>query len=193
MICVLVPPTDLTFVRHGQTVANASGVYLGKNLNRFSLKGEKQVRDLTATLTREAGFGLILCSPSPRAMNTILPYLKVTTQKALIWPNLYECCTGRRPKGAHAVAYKFGGKITIPTELKRYFYLQPGNDRFPVAPNYNQGLGQVDAFLGEFNAQFSHRRILLVGHSGQGGHFLHAITGKWTMVENAKPIHLALP
>jgi hypothetical protein len=32
----------------------------------------------------------------------------------------------------------------------------------------------------------------LVGHSGMGGQFLHALTGKWRKIENAGIYHVRL-
>lgn len=188
----LITPTDITFVRHAETLANASGKYTSKNLNSFSDKGKAQVESLTKILTAEPRFNRILVSPSPRALRTIAPYLRATHQRATVWPLLYECCTGHRPKGAHATAFKFGPKITIPTDLKGLFVVEPGHDRFPDAPNYNAGLAQVKACLTEFSDRYMGGRVLIVGHSAHGGQFLHALTGKWIEVKNAKAIHFSL-
>jgi hypothetical protein len=51
----------------------------------------------------------------------------------------------------------------------------------------------VQATVKEFKARYAGRRILLVGHSGHGGQFLHAVTGKWIEVKNAVPIKISLP
>lgn len=189
----LFSPTDLVFVRHGETVANATGHYNSKTLNAFSEKGQAEVEALTKRLGAMPRFQMILVSASPRAMLTIAPYLKETHQKAVIWPLLYECCTGKRPKDATATSFKFGAKIKIPADLSAYFTLIPGADRLPVASDYRSGLAQVDASLTEFKEKFAGQRILLVGHSGHGGQFLHALTGKWRKVENCKEISVRLP
>ena len=49
-------------------------------------------------------------------------------------------------------------------------------------------LNDVLAVYADQTVGFSGGRILLVGHSGFGGQFLHALTGKWRKVENATPI-----
>lgn len=185
--------TDLTFVRHAETEANASGHYSAKTLNSFSQKGQAQVSELTRKLLSGAPYDAILVSPSPRAMRTILPYLKASRQTATIWPLLYECCTQKRPAGARSEPFKWDGKVAIPADCKGHFKTLAGEDHLPVATTYNQGLGQVAASLEEFRSKLAHGRVLLVGHSGHGGQFLHGLTGKWRKVENAQPMSFHLP
>ena len=184
---------EFTFVRHGETVANATGKYNSRSLNALSAKGQREVKALTAELLAEPKFDLILVSPSPRALKTIAPYLEASHQTAVVWPLLYECCTARRPKGAHATKFSYGPRIAIPIDLKPYFSLMPGETRFPEAASYNAGLAQVDAAVGEFRRKFAHGRMLLVGHSGQGGHFIHALTGRWIKLDNAKTVSVRYP
>ena len=128
MIAALIPlfipvkQADLTFVRHGETVANATGKYNSRTLNTLSEKGKQGVAALTERLKKQARFDLILVSPSERALRTIAPYLAATRQKATVWPLLYECCTG--PKQAEAKGpLKFSGKIKIPEDIARYFVI----------------------------------------------------------------------
>ena len=92
---------DLVFVRHAETVANATGQYSSSTIDRFSSLGESEVKTLTTKLEKEPFFDRIFVSPSPRALRTIAPYLRATHQRATIWPLLYECCTGHRPADAH--------------------------------------------------------------------------------------------
>lgn len=183
--------TDITFVRHAETLANSTGRYNSRTIDSFSEKGKAQVERLTQKLGAER-FELILVSPSPRAMRTIAPYLKASHQVATIWPLLYECCTGRRPADAHPTQFSYGPKIKLPVELRAFFRLTPGDDRLPVAADYNSGLAQVQAALKQFNERHRGRKLLLVGHSGQGGQFLHGVTGKWTAIRNAVPIQVVV-
>jgi len=185
--------TDLTFLRHGETVANATGKYNARTLNEFSAKGQLGVDAANRQLLSEPRYLQIYVSPSPRALKTIAPYLRATHKRAVIWPLLYECCTGHRPKDAHPTKFGWGPKITLPADLAPLFVIEPGHDRFPVASDYNAGLAQVAASLAEFRAKCSGQRVLLVGHSGQGGHLLHDLTGVWRKVDNAKEIHVHLP
>ena len=74
-----------------------------------------------------------------------------------------------------------------------YLSFRRARNKLPVASDYDAGLAQVDAAVAEFRQKYSGQRILLVGHSGQGGHFLHALTGRWQKVDNATEIHVRLP
>ncbi len=180
--------TDLTFVRHAETVANASGKYNSRTLNEFSDLGNAQITALTRQLLAEPRFDRILVSPSSRAMKTILPYLKISHQTADIWPLLYECCTTRRTT-SKPTSFKFGAKITLSKDQSPFFRILPGMDRLPVAPDYGSGLAQVNGSVAQFRRMFATGRVLVVGHSGHGGKFLKALTGKQIKVDNAKEIH----
>ncbi len=188
-----VKPTDLVFVRHGETVANATGKYNSKTLNVFSEKGQAGVDDLTRRLLSEPKFEKILVSPSPRALKTIAPYLRASHQKATVWPLLYECCTGHRPKNAAATRFSYGAKVVLPKDIADLFIVDPSRNRLPVASDYNAGLAQVEASIEEFRRSYAGTRILLVGHSGHGGQFLHAFTGRWQKVDNTKEIRVSIP
>jgi len=192
VVALFQKPTDLTFVRHGETVANATGRYNSKTLNAFSEKGQKGVDALTTRLLAEPKFDRILVSPSPRALKTIAPYLKASHQTAIVWPLLYECCTGRRPAHAAATKFTYSGKITLPADIASLFVIKSGYDKYPNAPDYNSGLAQVDASVAEFRQLLSGGRVLLVGHSGQGGQFLHQLTDKWIKIENTRPYKFEL-
>lgn len=190
LAAAFVAQTDLTFVRHAETVANATGRYNTKTLNALSAKGEGQVRSLRDVLMKEPRFDLILVSPSPRALKTIAPYLRDSGQKATVWPLLYECCT-ERPRQAEAKSFGFGGRVEVPPAIARYFIV-PTGAKLPAPRNFGEGLAQVTATEKEFRAKYTGRRILLVGHSAHGGQFLYRLTGKRLHVENAKPIYLNL-
>ncbi len=182
--------SEFTFVRHGETVANATGKYNSRTLNELSELGKKQVEELTAKLKATPRFDAIYVSPSLRAMKTIYPYLKATNQKATIWPLLYECCTGRRGD-AKATKFSWGEKISVPETFLPYFVIKQGWERLPVSPDYSAGLAQVQASVKEFST-IARGSVLLVGHSGQGGQFLYALTAKRMQVKNATPIRILL-
>ncbi len=181
---------DITFVRHGETVANATGKYNTRTLNTFSSKGKAGVAALTKRLVAQPPYDLILVSPAERTLRTIAPYLRQTHRRATIWPLLYECCTGKRTAEVGHPPLKFGPKIKIPADLSGLFTLDAGHDRLPEAPSFAQGLVQVKACLAEFK-RYEGKRILLVGHSGHGGQFIHALTGRWIKIENTKEISFA--
>lgn len=181
---------SVTFVRHAETVANATGVYNAKTLNAFSEKGEHQVRELTASLESRR-FDRIFVSPSPRALRTIEPYLRKTGQIAVVSPLLYECCTGKRPAEARPTRLQFGAKFELPAGTGRVFTVEPGKDRLPASPDFGSGLAQVEASVRDFWERNPAGRVLIVGHSGHGGEFIYRLTGRRVRVENAKPIVFA--
>lgn len=186
------PPAKLTFVRHAETLANSSGRYSAQTIDSFSERGKRQIAGLTALLNKDR-FDIILVSPAPRAIKTIAPYLRATNQRARIWPLLYECCTGRRPKGAHATSFSYDGKVKVAASEAELFEIVPKEARFPAAMTYDAGLAQVRAAINEYSERYKPKRVLLVGHSGMGGQFLHALTGRWIAVLNACPIRVNPP
>lgn len=188
---VLAPAQRLTFVRHSETVANATGKYNSKTLNVFSAHGEALVRSLTERLLKEPRPDAIYVSPSPRALRTIAPYLRRTGQKATVWPLLYECCT-ERPKQPAAKSFPYGAKVTIPADVAGLFRIMPGQDRLPAPRNYGEGLAQVRLSVAEFRKKLKSGNVMLVGHSAHGGLFLKALTGRAYHVKNAEPIEIDL-
>jgi broad specificity phosphatase PhoE len=190
LLALALVKTDVTFVRHGETVANATGRYNSRTLNTLSEKGNQQVSALTERLVKEPRWEAIYVSPSPRALRTIAPYLARTGQKATVWPLLYECCT-ERPRQPEAKSFSYGAPIEVPKEIAGYFVV-PKGARYPAPRNYGEGLAQVSATVTEFRRMAAGKRILLVGHSAHGGQFLRRLTGKAYHVKNAEEIHLPL-
>lgn len=190
VVLAVVAPCQLTFVRHGETLANATGKYNASTIDTFSEKGAQQVKTLTAALQKQPKYDLILVSPSPRALRTIAPYLKATGQKATVWPLLYECCTGK-DSGKPATKFGWGAKITLPKDIEGLFRLDP-TAKYPSSPTWEAGLAQVDASLKQFKTDYAKGRVLIVGHSGHGGQFLARLDGKKRHLENAKPVEMAV-
>lgn len=174
-------PTEFVFVRHGETVANATGKYNSRTLNVFSDRGRQQVVALTAKLSGMK-FDLILVSPSERALRTVAPYLRASRQKATIWPELYECChqvgAARNKPATPNVVY--GPKITVSPDLGGLFLLRPGGERLISAPTYNDGMRQIrmgrDKLIEAFRG--SGERILIVSHSLEAGRLMELLQGK---------------
>ena len=188
---IVAPPLHLTYIRHSETVANATGRYNAKTLNAFSARGAQLIGALTTKLEREPRPDTILVSPSPRALRTIAPYLRQTHQKATVWPLLYECCT-ERPKQPEAASFPYGAKIEIPADVASLFVVLPSQDRLPAPRGYGEGLAQVAKAVEGFRSRFHTGRVMLVGHSAMGGLFLKALTGRSLQVKNAEPIELDL-
>jgi broad specificity phosphatase PhoE len=187
-------PAEIVFVRHGETVANATGRYKTSTLNAFSQKGLNQVARLTAKLQGNS-FDDILVSPSPRALKTVAPYLQRTDQVAEVWPELYECCVqkGAAKQKPAAPSMQFGSEIAWPETFDGLFRFRPGANRYILAPTFNDGRRQIklawQMLLEEFSG--TGKRILIVGHSGQGGEMISMLTGgRRISLANAKPVRL---
>jgi broad specificity phosphatase PhoE len=191
---VAVQPTEIVFVRHAETVANATGKYNSRTLNAFSARGQIQVSKLTDLLQTES-FDAIAVSPSPRALKTIAPYLQRRGLKAEIWPELLECCHQRGAERSKPASpqVRLGPKIEWHFSLDGIFTLRPDGQRYIDAPTYADGKRQVglsakrikDAWSG------SGKRVLIVGHSIHGGMLISQLTGgEKVALANAAPVHL---
>ena len=190
---IVLKPTQIVFLRHAETQANATGRYNSKTLNAFSTLGERQVSAITQRLKSET-FDAIVVSPSPRTLKTIAPYLRATGQKAEIWPELYECChqpKSQRSQPASSVM-KFGQRIGWDASLNGIFQIRPGGERYILAPTYNDGMRQIKQARKLLEMKFggSGKKVLVVGHSIVGGHLLAMLTGKRIQVQNASPIRV---
>lgn len=175
-------------MRHGETVANATGRYNGRTIDAFSDRGRKQVAALTQALTK-VRFDVIVVSPSPRALRTIAPYLAAHPGvKAEIWPELYECCDAhsRKIHGLTSAKVRYGGKIAPPADIARYFTLPPGKDKFILAPSYDDGLRQIRMAAARLRAEFPSKVVLVVGHSLHGGRLIELLEGE-KMVGKVRP------
>ncbi|CAN1535546.1 phoE Broad specificity phosphatase PhoE and related phosphatases [Fimbriimonadaceae bacterium] len=184
--------TSLLIVRHGETLANASGRYNSKTINTFSEKGNAQV----ARLTKELGnrrFNAIIVSPSERALRTVAPFLKATGQKATVWPELYECCTGRNKRMDSNGKIRMGAAFAIPKDIAPLFRIEPGHEKLIVSQTFSDGVMQVRQGARRLATEFgpNYGSVLIVGHSGAGGVLMEILEGKTTYgkkhPENAVP------
>lgn len=171
----------LVFVRHGETLANATGRYGHRTIDTFSDKGERQVADLTRTLDRSS-FDAIVVSPSPRALRTIAPYLRSHRLVAEIWPELYECCDAntKKIKGLSSPRIRYGGPVRVPAGLEGLFVVNPRNNRFILAPSYDDGLRQIQLAADRLRREYggTGKTVLVVGHSLHGGRMIELLEGK---------------
>ena len=155
---------DLYFLRHAQTVANATDHYTDETERQFSEEGWRQIGAVTSRL---AGlhFDTILVSPKYRVTQTILPYLMAQQRRAEIWPELGECCwqgdLSLPPSRA------VGDPIVIEPGQELYFYLRAGamTNEYP-AETFGDGTNQVRIvcdLLRRYMAEHE-ESVLIVGH-----------------------------
>jgi broad specificity phosphatase PhoE len=181
---------EVVFVRHGETVANATGHYNSRTIDTFSAKGEKEVADLTRQLN-SMRFDAIVVSPSPRALRTIAPYLRAHPGvRAEVWPELYECCDAntKKIKGLTSSQARYGGVVKLPADIASFFTLAPSNNRFIQAPSYEDGLRQIRLAVDHLRRSFggTGKTVLVVGHSLHGGRMIELLEGK-PMVGRVRP------
>jgi broad specificity phosphatase PhoE len=187
--CVLQAQVEITFVRHAESEANATGRYNSKTLNVLSAKGKEQVKQLTKELGMKR-FDMIAISPAGRAIQTIVPFLRASGQTGTIWPELNECC---HEKGAArkipAGKMGYGATITIPEIWQAVVKIDPNHSKFVNVSNYQEGMIQVRMSYDRLKSEFkNHKRILLVGHSLAGARLFTLLFGKEKpiKIDNAK-------
>ena len=203
-------PTRIYYVRHGQgghnVVAEWMSVpkdqwppYVG-NENMFTPKGEQQVAALTKEL-QGMKFDFIATSPIWRARNTILPYLKETSRKAEIWPELTETSGVPADRIASGTESKpsadlFGGGEAIRLgEAEQPFFLiredgkrqtnQKAKDPEQQIAN-SLALARKTADLIKERFGKSGKSILLVGHGNSGATLLRTLTTPEALATNLK-------
>lgn len=175
-------PMEIVFVRHGETIANATGRYNRNTIDTFSALGEKQVAALTPKL-QKMRFDAIVVSPSPRALKTVAPYLRSRPgTRAEVWPELYECCDAhsKKVKGPTSKEPRYGGQVPLPASIASLFTLVPGKDRYILVPSYEDGLRQIEMSARRLRATYggTGKTVLVVGHSLHGGRLIELLQGK---------------
>lgn len=173
---------EIYFVRHGETVANATGRYNGSTLNKLSDAGERQARAV-AQLLAKVHFDAAVVSPSLRAELTAAPTLRTHHLVATIWPEFNECCTehGAARKKPASKDLPLGAAINVPRQVADVAKLARAEDRLYAPANYADGLKMVAASATHVRFVLRNpdiHRLLIVGHSAQGSRFLDSMLGR---------------
>jgi len=159
----------LYFVRHAETLANATGKYNSQTIDRLSARGEQQV----ARLTRELlGMSLdtICVSPMRRAVDTIRPYLEESKLVANVWPELAECCHQKVRTAEPSPHLPRGAEIAPVGEARRLMRIDAA-DRYTYEPaNYADGIALIRLAVQRINREFgaSNRSEMLLGWEPRG-------------------------
>lgn len=187
---------DIYFVRHAETLANATGVNNSGNSNLFSDQGEAQVSALSGKL-KPLHFDAILVSSAQRAINTILPYLKATGQKGEIWPEIAECCWQQDRDGVEKGKLVTSWKVPLSDEQVPFFTFRDAeSNRNYGNISYADGVAQVRHAEELLKQQYfgTGKTILIVSHYHAGQVLLADLLGKQREdlpnLENAKMAHL---
>jgi len=190
------PATEIYFVRHGETVGNATHHHTHENDRTFSDRGEKQVAELTKKLAA-LSFDHIIVSPKYRVLNTIFPYLKKHGLRAEIWPELQECCWQEKSNRLSSFNLQRGEAIQLESRMKRYFTFPDDNaGRRYATKDYGDGLLQMFKAIQLIRKRFAHsgKRILIVSHYHIGSRLIETLQsrepdGRYKL-SNAKISHL---
>jgi broad specificity phosphatase PhoE len=176
------PPGDvalhLYFVRHAETVANATKQYNDKTERTFTEVGEQQRRRLVNKLA-DYQFDAILVSPLWRAQHTILPYLQANELTAELWPELAECCWQDDHDAKPSKTMREGPPI-INQDLARFRLRDAQTTHlWNIRHNYGNGMQQVREAARLIQARFSRSggTILVVGHSLSGSRLIRILSG----------------
>jgi len=135
---------NVTILRHGQTVGNATGDYSTTANDVLSDYGYEQAERLVGGLVGYQ-FDVIYCSPLERAMKTIAPYLRENGRSAELWPELAEACwqadhSTPIPSRTHSPR-----PITIEKDLEEMFTLLDGNAVLPFDDEvFQEGFARID-------------------------------------------------
>lgn len=187
------------FIRHAETVANASGEQGGsgpiENHDTLTASGEKQVQELKDYLIKEnIKPDLIIVSPALRAQKTIEPFLTATKSTAQIWVELNECC-GQEPTGDPLPTERPEAKWKL--KINRYtenFSFRTSDDIYFWYPqSYEEGLFMVMTARDRLLQQFSQsgKTVIAVGHAVNGGVFLGLLRGyNMLTTKPSRPVYL---
>jgi broad specificity phosphatase PhoE len=142
-------------------------------------------------------FDAILVSPAQRALNTILPYLQKTNQKAEIWPELAECCWQRKHDSQTAGKLILTSQIVLTNEQKSFFTFRDADSmRNYSSSSYADGVAHVQRAeeLLRQNYFDSGKTVLIVAHYHSGQVLLADLLGitpdQLPRLQNAKITHL---
>ncbi len=161
---------DIYFVRHAETIGNATGDYSKNKGDTLTEKGIQETIELVEKLGKNQ-YDTILVSPTDRTRQTILPYLKKYQLSAEIWPEIAECCWQDRGPIPESCPKTGGKKITIAPQNKHIFTLRDENsDRFYKRETYGQGLCQIEDAYSLLRKKYwlSGKKILLISHGSFG-------------------------
>ena len=155
--------------------------YVG-NSEMFTPKGTKQLEDAVAKL-KKYEFDFIATSPLWRARNTIIPYLKESSKKAEVWPELKEgtgmtmILSKSLPKVDKTILNK-GDSIHVPKKErefidrreggKHYYKRYPSGSNEEVRTSYMKHVTKHAIKLIKEKFSGSDKSILLVGHNSAG-------------------------
>lgn len=181
------PKKGLTiyFIRHAETVANASGETGGggpvEDHDTLTALGERQSVALKNYLVQEnITPDMVIVSPSLRTQKTIEPFLIATGLTGEIWVELNECC-GEEPTGEPlpSVRPETKWKMKIGLISDRFTFRTADDSYFWWPQTYEEGLFMVKTAHTRLLDKFSQggKTLIIVGHAVNAGVLLGLLRG----------------
>lgn len=187
---------DVFFIRHAETIGNATGDYSNNRGEIITEKGHREIIELIKKLDKYS-YNHVLVSPAHRTRMTIIPYLKKYHRQAEIWPEIAECCWQIEEQIPKDCSKANGKKITIAPQNKSLFRFRDKNsDRFYKTNSYGQGLCQIEDAFNLLKKKFwlSGKKIVLINHGNLGRMLIIRLLGHYPAPgfypENARITHL---
>ncbi len=167
--------TTIYFVRHAETLGNATHIHNSHNDQTLSQQGKKQVKALTRMLEKYH-FDYILVSPKLRAIKTILPYLQLHERSAEIWPGLGECCWQKHGHQKVAKSLSKSKPLNLNPFIQTYFTFPYGKISYEQK-NYSQGILQLSHVVANIKKRFSWsgKKVLIISHYHAGSRILEIL------------------
>lgn len=171
--------TDLAlyFVRHGESVANASdreGVRRPQDADRLSDRGWEQARELGRRLERE-GLEVIVASNMRRAQETAQGIAEVLGLPVETDPELHEV---RQSHAFYAASPDYGDTATMV-----WMPRSPRDFAQPGAESFDDVVGRVRRVQERLAERAANQRVLAVSHWG----FIHFFLGHSLFGEDFQP------
>lgn len=171
---------EIVFVRHGETVANATGKYTDATVNRLTPRGVAQAAAVPERLGTES-FTVIVTSPAERCRQTITPYLRAVGARAQVWPELEEVSNRILGRPGKKEPPPRAQLVTVEGEAARHFTVGRKEDAHHLEPRTRgEALAQVDMAVARLLAlaKKPEARVLVVGHSLLGSRILEQLLGR---------------
>jgi broad specificity phosphatase PhoE len=169
----------ILFVRHAQCYGNVDGKYDTGYKTRLTPLGYKQA-DALAEQLMKFNFDVILTSPAERAMHTVLPYLKLTSRKAEVWPEFVEMRGRKDIDTPLPPEIRYNGPVEIPADLREFFTLRADREGMlmpPLDESYEEGQRRATLAAQRLLQLYGNTEtsVLLVAHACNGARVIEAL------------------
>ncbi len=168
------------FIRHAETVANATDDDSWEANEEFTELGETQVQELKGFLINEnIEPDHVVVSPTWRTQKTIEPFLIEENLTAEIWGELNECCGGEPTGETLPDTLSFESYLEVEIVAENTEFRSEDDAYYYFPESYEEGLYMVmiarDRLLERYSQ--SGKTVIVVGHAGNGELLLGLLRG----------------